>query len=235
MTTAVESVNNISIDPRIEPSWKAVLSEEFQKPYFKQLKTFLLNERTVGETIFPRNKDIFNAFELTPFDKVKVVILGQDPYHGVGQAHGLAFSVMKGIPAPPSLQNIFKELATDVGFKIPSHGDLTHWAEQGILLLNTSLTVRANQANSHRGQGWELFTDAVIQCVGHRKEHVVFILWGAPAKTKLALIDATKHCVLTAPHPSPLSVHKGFYGCRHFSKTNQYLQSHGQAAIDWQL
>jgi len=234
-TIAEPTLNSIAIDPRIEPSWKAVLSDEFQKPYFKKLKSFLLAERDLGALIYPRNKDIFNAFALTPFDAVKVVILGQDPYHGAGQAHGLAFSVMRGVPAPPSLKNIFKELEQDVAFKIPQHSDLSHWSKQGVLLLNTSLTVRANEANSHRGQGWELFTDAVIHSVSERKEHVVFILWGSPARSKMSLIDTKKHCVLTSAHPSPLSSHRGFFGCRHFSKTNNYLQAHGKTPIDWQL
>jgi len=226
---------NINIDPKIELSWKALLAPEFKKPYFAKLKQFLLEEKARGAKIFPPNADIFNAFAYTPVDKVNVLILGQDPYHGAGQAHGLAFSVRKGVPLPPSLQNIFKELKTDVNFVNPGHGELTHWAKQGVMLLNTALTVREGEAHSHQGKGWELFTDAVIHAISEHKEHMVFVLWGSPAKEKLPLIDTKKHLVLTAVHPSPLSVHRGFFGSRHFSQINQYLIAQGQTAIDWQL
>ncbi len=223
-----------SIEPKIEASWKSLLAEEFQKPYFIQLKNFLLEEKT-KYAVFPPGDKIFNAFDLTPFDNVKVVILGQDPYHGRGQAHGLCFSVNPGIAFPPSLVNIFKELKTDLGIMPPSSGELSAWAKQGVLLLNTVLTVRENTADSHKNKGWEQFTDSVIKQISEKKEHVVFILWGNNAKVKTQIIDASKHCILTAAHPSPLSATRGFFGCAHFSKTNEYLKSKNIEPIDWRL
>jgi len=223
-----------SITPKIEASWKNLLAEEFQKPYFIQLKNFLLEEKTI-HAVFPPGDKIFNAFDLTPFDNVKVVILGQDPYHGRGQAHGLCFSVNPGIAFPPSLVNIFKELKTDLGIMPPSSGELSAWAKQGVLLLNTVLTVRENTADSHKNKGWEQFTDSVIKQISEKKEHVVFILWGNNAKVKTQIIDASKHCILTAAHPSPLSATRGFFGCAHFSKTNEYLKNKNIEPIDWRL
>lgn len=220
---------------QIAESWKHRLHPEFDKPYFEQLKNFLKQEKALGKTIFPPGNQIFAAFDYTTFEHVKVVILGQDPYHGQGQAHGLCFSVNKGIAVPPSLQNIYKELKSDVdGFTIPNHGDLSHWAQQGILLLNTTLTVEKDKAGSHQGKGWEQFTDAVIQTISTQKEHVVFILWGNFAKGKIPLIDASKHLILTAAHPSPMAANRGgFFGCKHFSKTNSYLLSHNLTPINW--
>ncbi len=219
----------------MEPSWKAKLKGEFTKPYFLELRRFLLEERHRGEVLYPAGSLIFNAFAKTPFAAVKVVILGQDPYHGPGQAHGLCFSVLRGVKPPPSLMNMYKELLTDVGCTAPTHGNLESWATQGVLLLNSVLTVRAGQAASHHGKGWEAFTDAVIQSLNAEKKGLVFLLWGKPAQQKGAIIDAKRHHVLTAPHPSPFSAHTGFLGCRHFSQTNNLLQASGQAAIDWQL
>lgn len=223
------------MDVKIEPGWKEVLKNEFSKTYFQQVVTFIKTEKMAGKTIFPPGGLIFNAFDKTPFDKVKVVILGQDPYHGLGQAHGLSFSVQKGVPPPPSLINIFKELHNDIGVAIPNHGDLTHWAEQGVLLLNASLTVRANEPMSHAKTGWADFTDVVIKKVSEQKENVVFILWGKFAQEKQVLIDETKHLVLKAAHPSPFSADKGFFGCRHFSQTNEYLMKNGIDPVDWKL
>ena len=222
------------VNPKIEESWKKVLLEEFQKPYFETLKTFLVEEKEL-HTIYPSGQNIFAAFEHTPFENVEVVILGQDPYHGVGQAHGLSFSVQDGVPHPPSLQNIFKELKDDLGCNIPKSGNLTAWAKQGVFLLNTVLTVRASEANSHRNQGWENFTDAVIKTLSTQKEHLVFILWGSPAGAKASLIDGKKHLILRAPHPSPLSSYRGFFGSKPFSKSNEYLVSKGKKPIDWCL
>ena len=222
------------VNPKIEESWKKVLLEEFQKPYFETLKMFLVEEKK-SHTIYPRGENIFAAFEHTPFENVKVVILGQDPYHGVGQAHGLSFSVQDGVPHPPSLQNIFKELKDDLGCNIPKSGNLTAWAKQGVFLLNTVLTVRASEANSHRNQGWENFTDAVIKTLSTQKEHLVFILWGSPAGAKASLIDSKKHLILRAPHPSPLSSYRGFFGSKPFSKSNDYLVAKGKKPIDWCL
>ena len=219
------------MEVKIEPSWKEALAEEFAEPYFKDLTEFVKSEYQKG-TVYPHPKNIFRAFELTPFEKVKVVILGQDPYHGAGQAHGLSFSVVEGVRNPPSLQNIFKEMETDIGAK-PSTGDLSHWAEQGVLLLNATLTVRAGQANSHQGKGWEKFTDAVIKTLSDKREHLVFILWGNYARSKKPLIDPDKHCIIESPHPSPLSAHAGFFGSKPFSKTNNYLVSTNQKPIDW--
>ncbi|MEM8887233.1 MAG: uracil-DNA glycosylase [Bacteroidota bacterium] len=219
---------------QIEAGWKAALKEEFAKPYFGELKNFLRSEKQAGQLIYPPGKLIFNAFELTPYDQVKVVVIGQDPYHGPGQAHGLSFSVPMGIATPPSLKNIYKELHTDVGIQIPQHGNLEKWAQQGVLMLNAMLTVRARQAGSHRKKGWENFTSAVIDVVNREKEGVVFLLWGRYAQEKGALVDRNKHLVLQAPHPSPLA-RGGFFGCKHFSQTNAYLQKIGKPAIDWQV
>jgi len=223
------------MDVKIEDSWKAVLKQEFTKPYFLSIATFLKTEKLAGKTIYPPGSLIFNAFNTTPFDKVKVVILGQDPYHGPGQAHGLSFSVQKGIAPPPSLVNIFKELQSDIGVPIPNHGNLTHWAEQGVMLLNASLTVRANEPMSHAKIGWAEFTNVVIEKISAQKKNTVFLLWGKFAQEKQVLIDETKHLVLRAAHPSPFSADKGFYGCRHFSKANAWLMSKGIDPIDWKL
>ena len=217
---------------KIEKSWQEVLQPEFDKPYFENLVGFVKQEYA-SRTIFPPAGQIFSAFNTCPFNDVKVVILGQDPYHGPGQAHGLCFSVNDGIPFPPSLQNIFKEITSDLGIPAPKTGNLTRWAEQGVLLLNATLTVRASQAGSHQGKGWEEFTDSVIKIISEKAENVVFILWGSYAIKKKALINASKHCILTAPHPSPLSSYRGFFGCKHFSKTNEYLQSVGKTPIEW--
>lgn len=217
---------------KIEKSWQEVLQTEFDKPYFENLVGFVKQEYA-SNTIFPPAGQIFNAFNTCPFNNVKVVILGQDPYHGPGQAHGLCFSVNDGIQFPPSLQNIFKEITADLGIPAPKTGNLTSWAEQGVLLLNATLTVRASQAGSHQGKGWEEFTDAVIKTISEKAENVVFILWGSYAIKKKSLINASKHCILTAPHPSPLSSYRGFFGCKHFSQTNTYLTSKGKTPIEW--
>lgn len=218
---------------KIDPSWYAVLQPQFEAPYFAELKQFLVAERA-QHTCYPPGSKIFNAFDSTPFDKVKVVILGQDPYHEPGQAMGLCFSVPQGIQVPPSLVNIIKEINDDLGVQIPTTcGDLSGWAEQGVLLLNATLTVRAHQAGSHQRHGWEEFTDAAIQALSQQRSGLVFLLWGSYAIAKKMLIDTSKHCVLTAPHPSPLSAYRGFFGCRHFSQANAYLAAHGQAPIDW--
>ncbi|HCQ28672.1 MAG TPA: uracil-DNA glycosylase [Flavobacteriales bacterium] len=226
------NISEIKVTPTIEESWKKVLEEEFKKDYFKQLKAFLLEEKK-HYRIFPPGKYIFNAFNLTPFDKVKVVILGQDPYHGYGQAHGLCFSVPEGIKLPPSLKNIFKELYDDLGVPVPTKGDLTCWAKQGVLLLNATLTVREKKAGSHQGKGWETFTDHVIKIISEKKEHVVFILWGNYAQQKENLIDTSKHYVIKSTHPSPFSAHRGFLGSKPFSKTNEKLKEWGLQPIDW--
>lgn len=222
------------INPQINDEWKELLVEEFQKPYFELLKGFLVEEKK-RFVIYPPGLKIFEAFNLTPFSSVKVVILGQDPYHGQGQAHGLCFSVPVNVDFPPSLQNILKELASDLGIAYPKSGDLSFWAEQGVLLLNATLTVRANQAGSHQGKGWEQFTDSVISKLSQRRADLVFILWGKYAQNKKSLIDQHKHLVLEAPHPSPLSVYRGFFGCRHFSATNNWLLEKGLKPINWQL
>lgn len=219
----------------LEPSWLSHLEPEFQQPYMQNLKQFLLREKQQGKVIFPPSKNIFNAFNSTPLDHVKVVILGQDPYHGPNQAHGLCFSVQPGVPAPPSLQNIFKELERDLGCPRPSHGSLQSWAEQGVLLLNATLTVEQAKAGSHQRQGWEKFTDKAIDIINREREGVVFLLWGSYAQKKAHFVDRQKHLVLQAPHPSPLSAHRGFIGCGHFSQANQYLASRGEEAIDWCL
>jgi uracil-DNA glycosylase len=220
---------------KIESSWKNVLKDEFKKPYFKNITEHLKTEKAQGKTIYPPGPLIFNAFDKTPFDKVKVVILGQDPYHGPKQAMGLSFSVPKGIPEPPSLVNIFKELQDDVGIPIPKDGDLTPWALQGVLLLNASLTVRAGEPMSHSKIGWHTFTNCIIRTLSEKKEHIVFLLWGKFAQEKMELINIKKHHVLKAAHPSPLSAHNGFFGCRHFSKTNTYLMKQNLDPIDWAL
>lgn len=218
---------------KIESSWKEVLKEEFEKEYFRQLTEFVRNEYSGNTPIYPPARLIFNAFDHCPFDKVKVVILGQDPYHGAGQANGLCFSVNKGIQFPPSLMNIFKEIANDTGAPLPQDGDLTRWSDQGVLLLNATLTVRAAQAGSHQRRGWEEFTDAAIRQLASLRENIVFILWGSYAQKKGSFIDRGKHLVLTSPHPSPLSAYQGFFGNHHFSRANQYLKEHGKAPIIW--
>ena len=219
----------------LHPSWLAHLAPEFELPYMKQLKQFLLEQKQAGKIIYPESKNIFNAFNSTPLEQVKVVILGQDPYHGPHQAHGLCFSVQPGVPTPPSLQNIYKEIYRDLQFPIPLHGFLQSWAAQGVFLLNATLTVEQAHAGSHQGKGWEQFTDRAIQIVNQECEHVVFLLWGSYAQKKGQFIDGRKHLILRAPHPSPLSAHRGFIGCGHFSKANQYLEQNGQAPIDWRL
>jgi uracil-DNA glycosylase len=220
----------------LEPGWQNILNAEFEKDYMKSLREFLKAEKESGQTIYPRNADVFNAFRHTTFDNLKVVLLGQDPYHGAGQAHGLSFSVQKGITIPPSLKNIYKELQTDIpGFTQPGHGNLTQWADQGVLLLNATLTVRAQQPGSHQGKGWENFTNHVISEISSRKKGVVFLLWGKFAQNKAQLIDATKHHILTAAHPSPFSAYNGFFGCRHFSKTNALLLAQDAEPINWQI
>ncbi len=220
---------------QIEEGWKKVLEPEFSKPYFLQIVHFLKTEKNIGKTIYPPGSLIFNAFTMSPFEKTKLVLLGQDPYHGPGQAHGLSFSVPDGIRPPPSLQNIFKELNTDTGMAIPGTGNLSPWASQGVLLLNAYLTVEAKTPMSHSQIGWGIFTDTVIQKLSDLKEHLVFLLWGRFAQDKQVLIDETKHLVLKAAHPSPFSADKGFFGCRHFSKANAYLMKNGTDPVDWKL
>jgi uracil-DNA glycosylase len=220
------------MDVKIEPTWKAKLSSEFSQEYFIKLTTFVRDEYSKYR-IYPPGKDIFRAFDRCPFDKVKVVIIGQDPYHGPDQANGLCFSVNNGIPMPPSLINIFKEIKSDLGKEIPPDGSLDRWADQGVLLLNATLTVRANLAGSHQKRGWEIFTDAAIRSLVKEREHLVFLLWGAYAQQKGAMIDSKKHCVLKSVHPSPLSANRGFFGNKHFSKANAYLRAHGVSEIDW--
>jgi uracil-DNA glycosylase len=221
---------------QLEESWKEVLAEEFEKQYMKDLKSFLKNEKDQGHPVYPPGNLIFNAFNHTPFNQVKVVILGQDPYHGPNQAHGLSFSVQKGVTPPPSLKNIFKELQEDIpGFQFPSHGDLTKWANQGVLLLNATLTVRERSPGSHQKKGWEIFTDTVISKLSDLRSDVVFLLWGKFAQSKQEFINNLRHHVLTAAHPSPYSADSGFFGCRHFSKTNTILETTGKEIIDWQL
>jgi uracil-DNA glycosylase len=220
---------------RLEPSWLARLEGEFDKDYMLQLREFLQQEKRAGKQIYPPGDELFNAFDHTPLDKVKVVILGQDPYHGDGQAHGLCFSVCRGIAIPPSLQNIFKELHRDLGIPFPGHGELTAWADNGVLLLNSVLSVERACAASHQGRGWEQFTDRVIEVVNREREGVVFMLWGSYAQRKGGIIDSSRHCVLKAPHPSPLSAHRGFIGCGHFRAANDYLQARGETPVDWRV
>ncbi|MEH6604791.1 MAG: uracil-DNA glycosylase [Pseudomonadales bacterium] len=219
----------------LEASWLAYLAGEFTKPYMQDLKDFLFLEKAAGKAIYPARSEYFSAFSLTPVGKVKVVILGQDPYHGPGQAHGLCFSVRQGVKTPPSLVNIYKEIHAEFGSPIPSHGDLSSWADQGVLLLNSVLTVERANAASHQKRGWEQFTDRVIEVVNDECDGVVFMLWGAYAQKKGAIIDRERHLVLSAPHPSPLSAHRGFLGCGHFTLANDYLESHGRSAIDWSV
>ncbi len=220
--------------PKIQNDWLDVIGEEFEKPYYLQLRSFLAQEYRTKE-IFPPADDIFNAFHFTPYQNVKVLLVGQDPYHNIHQAHGLSFSVQPDVPIPPSLQNIYRELHTDLGCKIPNHGYLKKWADQGVLLLNTVLTVRAHQANTHQGLGWEQFTDAVINAVNEIDRPVVIFLWGRPAQKKKSMLNNPKHLVLTAPHPSPLSAFRGFFGSRPFSQANQFLEANGVKPIDWQI
>ena len=225
---------------QLHPSWLAVIGDELEKPYMQALRHFLKEEKAAGKVIFPPSPLIFNAFNHTPFDKVRVVIIGQDPYHGqdekgLPQAHGLSFSVPKGIAPPPSLQNIFKEIASDLSIKMSRNGDLTAWAEQGVLLLNATLTVELGKAGAHQGKGWEVFTDAAIAALNAHREGLVFVLWGSYAQKKGAFIDESKHLVLKSVHPSPLSAHRGFFGNHQFSIINEYLVNHGQVPIDWQL
>ncbi len=223
------------MDVKIDASWKEVLKNEFSKSYFEQIPQHIKTEKSQGKTIYPPGSLIFNAFNTTPFNKIKVVILGQDPYHGAGQAHGLCFSVQNGVAPPPSLLNIFKELQDDIGITIPNHGNLTHWAQQGVFLLNASLTVRGGEPMSHSKIGWAEFTDTVIKKISELKKNVVFLLWGKFAQEKRVLIDETKHLILRSVHPSPLSAYAGFFGCKHFSKTNEYLVKQGIDPIDWKI
>lgn len=222
-------------DVQLDQSWKQALASEFDQPYMQQLGDFLRAEKAAGKRVYPPGGQIFNALNLTPLPAVRVVILGQDPYHGEGQAHGLSFSVPPGTPPPPSLQNIFKELQRDLNIPLPAHGCLQSWAEQGVLLLNTALTVEAGQAGSHAKTGWHRFTDRIIEVVNAECEYVVFLLWGAHARSKAALLDSKKHLILTSAHPSPLSAYRGFLGCGHFSRCNQFLQQMGREPINWQL
>jgi len=232
--TITEKLND-SREVRLDESWRKILQTEFQAPYMQELRQFLRQEKARGKAIYPPGNEIFHALNATGFAQVKVVILGQDPYHGAGQAHGLCFSVKPGIPIPPSLSNIYKELQADLGCVPPKHGCLDYWAEQGVLLLNAVLTVEAARAASHQGLGWERFTDRIIEALNAQRENLVFLLWGAYAQKKCAMIDRDRHLVLQSRHPSPLSAHRGFFGNHHFSKCNAYLQSHGITAINWQL
>ncbi|MGB1867740.1 MAG: uracil-DNA glycosylase [Porticoccaceae bacterium] len=220
---------------KLDPSWLAVLGPEFDQPYMRQLREFLQRQKQTGKVVYPPGSQWFAAFNNTPFDQVRVVILGQDPYHGPQQAHGLCFSVLPGVAVPPSLANIFKELADDLGMAPPDHGCLTSWAKQGVLLLNATLTVEQANAGAHQGKGWEQFTDRAIQALNDQREGIVFLLWGSYAQKKGAFIDQSRHLVLKSVHPSPLSAYRGFLGCRHFSATNQYLEQQGQPTIDWWL
>jgi len=231
----VETAGHASKQVQLEASWQAVLKDEFDQDYMKQLRAFLQKEKQAGKQIYPPGNLIFNALNSTPLDKVRVVILGQDPYHNPGQAHGLCFSVLPGVAPPPSLLNIYKELQRDVGFVAPGHGCLQYWAEQGVLLLNAVLTVEQFKAASHQGKGWERFTDKIVSVLNEKKEGLVFLLWGSYAQKKGQFISRTRHLVLESPHPSPLSAHRGFVGNGHFSRTNAWLTQQGQAPIDWQL
>ena len=217
----------------LEPGWLAELAPEFEQPYMQELRAFLLAEKRRGAEIYPASSNWFAAFRATPFEKVKVVILGQDPYHGPGQAHGLCFSVPPGVPPPPSLLNIFAELERDIGLPRPAHGCLSHWAEQGVLLLNSVLTVERGRAASHQGKGWERFTDRVVEVLNARREHLVFLLWGSYAERKGRIVDRDRHLVLVSPHPSPLSAYRGFIGNGHFSAANRYLERNGHSPVDW--
>jgi uracil-DNA glycosylase len=230
-----EVLHDPPLDPRLEPGWKAALAAEFAQPYLHELKRVLLTERARGAVHHPPASRIFHAFDRTPLDQVRVVVLGQDPYHGPGQAMGLSFSVPRGVAIPPSLRNIFLEVDRDLGVPAPAHGDLSHWADQGVLLLNSALTVRSGDAGSHASLGWHRLTDAAIRAVSDGREHVVFLLWGRHARSKRALVDESRHLVLVAPHPSPLSASRGFLGCRHFSRANEYLVEHGLEPIDWSI
>lgn len=229
----MNSTENIA--PKIEESWLNALSDEFNADYFKDLKKFLVSEIESGKIIYPKGSDIFKAFDYCPLPNVKAVIIGQDPYHGEGQANGLCFSVAKGIKTPPSLVNIYKEISIDLGYPIPNHGDLSTWAQQGVLMLNSVLTVEANKAASHQKRGWERFTNAAIESVSQTQDKVVFLLWGKYAQQKAALIDSKKHLILQSAHPSPLSAYNGFFNCNHFSKTNEYLISNGIKPINWKI
>lgn len=220
-------------DIKLHESWKRALEDEFEKPYFKELSQFIKDEIRAGHSLYPHPKNIFSAMNQTPFESVKVIILGQDPYHGPGQAHGLSFSVQEWIRNPPSLVNIFKEIQDDLSTPLPKNGDLTRWADQWVLLLNTTLTVRAGQPMSHAGKWWETFTDAIIETLSKERNFLVFLLWGSHAQKKRSLIDTKKHIILEAPHPSPLSSYRGFFGCKHFSKTNTLLREHGMGEIEW--
>lgn len=235
MTERAATDTVAALDPKLEPSWKRVLAAEFADASAHELKAFLQAEREAGHQTFPPMARVFSAFDHTPFDDVRVVIVGQDPYHGPGQAMGLSFSVPRGVAIPPSLRNMFQELEADCAVARPTHGDLTHWADQGVLLLNTSLTVRAHEAASHAGRGWERITDAAIRGLAEQRDGIVFLLWGRHAHAKRTMIDARRHLVLTAPHPSPLSASKGFFGCGHFSQVNAYLAERGEPPIDWSL
>ncbi len=220
---------------QLHPEWLAAIGEEFDKDYMRSLRSFLLERRRAGAMLYPPGEQIFSALDSTPPSNIRAVILGQDPYHGPGQAHGLCFSVAQGVRVPPSLVNVFKEIQSDLGIKPPAHGNLQAWADRGVLLLNAVLTVERGQAGAHQGQGWERFTDAVVEAINKRPEPVVFLLWGSQAQKKGAGIDTRRHLVLTAPHPSPLSAHRGFLGCRHFSQANDWLKRHGREPIDWSL
>lgn len=235
MTELIQSEKSPSKTPRLEDSWRRRLDEHFQKPSMSALREFLQSQKKAGKTIYPKGEQIFAALDRTPFEKVRVVILGQDPYHGPGQAHGLSFSVPPGVQPPPSLQNIFKELHADLGLSIPRHGCLESWADQGVLLLNSVLTVEATKAGSHQKRGWEEFTDRIIQLLNDERENLVFILWGAYAQKKAAFVDRRKHLVLESVHPSPLSSHRGFFGSRPFSKANAYLRQKGLPEINWNI
>ena len=227
MMTGIEKLGSLS------DSWQQVLGNQFELPYLKDLRTFLMQEKQAGKVIYPPSTDMFNALNHTPFEKVKVVILGQDPYHGPHQAHGFCFSVQPGVSVPPSLKNIYKELSSDLGMNIPNHGFLSSWADQGVLLLNAVLSVEQAKAGAHQGKGWEIFTDRIIQVLNEQRSGIVFLLWGSYAQKKGQFIDRLKHCVITAPHPSPLSAYRGFFGSKVFSKTNDYLQASGQTEIKW--
>ena len=235
---SVETSPSLNTEPASDGekvTWRSVLAGEREKPYFRELLAFIEAERAAGKIIYPKNGEIFHALASTPFDRVRVVILGQDPYHGPQQAHGLCFSVRAPTPPPPSLQNIFKELKDDLGVALPTHGCLEAWARQGVLLLNAILSVEAGRPLSHANRGWEIFTDRIIEAINLNRRGVIFLLWGSPAQKKGAIIDRSRHVVMTAPHPSPLSAHRGFFGCKHFSKVNNLLRERGESEIDWSL